>query len=266
MTNDLKWLMASDFQIPYQDNRATALFFKVMKWWKPDVVDLLGDIDDQNCYSRYSDGKTDEFLTSYKNPEDEEELLKLVAKESKDTAKFYTDVRKFAPNAELFSALGNHDIRVFDYFEKKNPEILDRVTPNKLWGLDDLGYDYIYYNDLPKLRFGDIHVHHGIALSQNAGESAKKDVENYGVSMMRGHSHRIGTYFKTYELKNETLRGYEIGHMCDIKNDQFKYTTVHNWQQGFAIGHIENGNYPHIQLIQISEDYTCFVDGKKFSA
>jgi len=70
LTNDLKWLIASDFQIPYQDDRATALFFKVMKWWKPDVVDLLGDIDDQNCYSRYSDGKTDDFLTAYKNPED----------------------------------------------------------------------------------------------------------------------------------------------------------------------------------------------------
>ena len=266
MTNDLKWLIASDFQIPYQDNRATELFFKVMKWWKPDVVDLLGDIDDQNCYSRYSDGKPDEFLTQYSKPEDHETLLKMVALESSDTKKFYSDVRKSAPKAQLFTALGNHDIRVFDYFERKNPEILETANPNYLWGLDDLGYDYIYYNDLPKKRFGDIHVHHGVALSQNAGESARKDVESYGVSMMRGHSHRLGTYYKTHELRNETLRGYEIGHMCDVKNSQFKYTTVHNWQQGFAIAHIENGEYPHIQLVEISNDYTVFIDGKKFSA
>jgi len=265
MTNDLKWLIASDFQIPYEDVRATKLFFSFMKWFKPDIVDLLGDIDDQNCYSRYSDGKPDEFLLANQKPENEETLLKLVAQESSDTKKFYSEIRKTAPKAQLFTALGNHDIRVFDYFEKKNPEILEKVTPNSLWGLDDLGYDYIYYNDLPRKRFGDIHVHHGVALSQNAGESARKDVENYGVSMMRGHSHRLGTYYKTHELRNETLRGYEIGHMCDVKNDQFKYTTVHNWQQGFAIAHIENGEYPHVQLIEISKDYTIFADGKKFT-
>ena len=78
MTNDLKWLIASDFQIPYQDDRATKLFFNFMKWFKPDVVDLLGDIDDQNCYSRYSDGKPDEFLLANQKPENEETFLKLV--------------------------------------------------------------------------------------------------------------------------------------------------------------------------------------------
>lgn len=264
MTNNIKWLIASDTQIPYQDSRALSLLFKVIKSWKPDVIDLLGDIDDQNCYSRYSDGKPDEFISAYKAAENKEEILSYVFKESKETKKFYSDIRKAAPKAQLFTALGNHDIRVFDYFEKKDPDLLDRISPNALWGLDDLGYEYIYYDDLPKKRFGDIHVHHGIALSQNAGESARKDTEQYGVSMMRGHSHRQGTFFKTYELKNETLRGYEIGHLCDPKSFGMKYTTVHNWQSGFAIAHVVNG-YPHVQLIQI-KDYTCVVDGKVFKA
>jgi hypothetical protein len=264
MTNDIRWLIASDTQIPYQDNKAVALLMKVIKSWKPQVIDLLGDIDDQNCYSRYSDGKPDEFLQAYKAAEDKEEILKYVFKESSATKKFYADIRKAAPKAELFTALGNHDIRVFDYFNKKDPDLLDRISPNSLWGLDDLGYEYIYYDELPKHRFGDIHVHHGIALSQNAGESAKKDVEAYGVSMMRGHSHRMGTYYKTYELRGETLRGYEIGHLCDEKSMGMKYTTVHNWQKGFAIGHIVNG-HPHIQLVEI-KDNTCVVDGKVFKA
>lgn len=264
MTNNLKWLIASDTQIPYQDNRAVALLFKVIKSWKPDAIDLLGDIDDQNCYSRYSDGKPDEFISAYKAAENKEDILPYIFTESKATKKFYTDIRKAAPKAELFTALGNHDIRVFDYFSKKDPDLLDRISPNSLWGLDDLGYDYIYYDELPRKRFGDIHVHHGIALSQNAGESAKKDTESYGVSMMRGHSHRQGTFFKTYELKNETLRGYEIGHLCDPKSFGMKYTTVHNWQPGFAIAHVVDG-YPHVQLIQIN-DYTCVVDGKVFTA
>lgn len=84
--------------------------------------------------------------------------------------------------------------------------------------------------------------------------------------MVRGHSHRMGAFFKTHELRGETLRGYEIGHMTDITSSGMSYTNVHNWQPGFAIAHIENGVYPHIQLIHISPDYTCFIDGKKFSA
>jgi hypothetical protein len=173
----------------------------------------------------------------------------------------------------MFSALGNHDIRVFEYFDKKLPEYADAITPNALWGLDDIGCEYIYYGDLPKHRFGDIHVHHGVAISQNSGESVRKDVDNFGVSIIRGHSHRAGSYFKTFEMRNETLRGWEIGHMADEKSDGMGYTNSHNWQKGFMIGHIESGvhytadgYYPHMQFIQISPDYTCTVDGKIFRA
>jgi hypothetical protein len=140
------------------------------------------------------------------------------------------------------------------------------MTPESLWGLDTLGYEYIYYGDMPKRRFGDIHVHHGVAISQHAGESVRKDVENFGVSIVRGHSHRAGSFFRTYELRNETLRGYEIGHMSDVTSDGMSYTNMKNWQQGFAIAHIENGERPHLQFIHISPDYSCFVDGKRFQA
>ena len=152
-------------------------------------------------------------------------------------------------------------------------DYVSEVTPNTLWGLDDLGFEYIYYGDLPKQRFGDIHVHHGVAISQNAGESARKDVENFGVSIIRGHSHRAGSYFKTFEMRNETLRGWEIGHMCDEKSSGMSYTNNHAWQKGFAIAHIESGvsftkdgYYPHVQWIEITPDYTCVVDGKVFKA
>jgi hypothetical protein len=268
MTNDLKWMISSDQQFPYQDDKMIELWFKVMKWFKPDVVDYLGDTDDQACYSKYTEGRSAEFLKMHKD-ELGNEIVPLMQHEAQLAREFYARTRKELPKAQLFSALGNHDIRIFDYVDAKLPDYIDAVTPEALWKLDSLGYDYIYYNELPKHRFGDMHVHHGVAISQNAGESAKKDVENFGVSIMRGHSHRAGSMFQTYELRNggkgEILRGYEIGHMCDEKSSGMNYTNVHNWQKAFAIAHIENGGYPHIQIIHVNQDYTCFVDGKKFS-
>ena len=278
MTNDLKWMLSSDQQIPYADKRTIELYFKVMKWFKPDVVDLVGDQSDQFCFSRWSEGRPAEFLEQIKRSSKDESanpfdgILELSQAEEKPVAEFYSQHRKILKNSEIFVALGNHDIRAFDYFEKKIPAMMDQITPESLWGLDSLGIDYIYYNDRPKHRYGGVHVHHGMSISKNAGESVRNDIDSFGVSLVRGHSHRLASYSKSYPLRNETLRGWELGHMMDIDHEGASYDNVHNWQQGFAIGHIESGKdtidgyYPHIQLIEVTRDYTCFVDGKKFSA
>lgn len=267
MSNDLVWAIGSDQQFPYHDERMINLWFKVLKYLKPDAVDYLGDVSDQACYSRFSMGTPNEFLAKYATEEATPEYyLGFVESEEKIVREFYSRTRELLPNADMFVALGNHDIRVWDYLEKKVPDIVEQVTPEFLWGLDSIGADYIYYGDLPKHRFGDIHVHHGNAVSKHAGESVKADVDNWGVSLIRGHSHRMGDFFKTYELRNETIRGYEIGHMSDVKDAGMMYTNVHNWQHGFAYGIIENGEYPHIFTVAVSPDYTCYIGRKKFSA
>lgn len=259
MSNDLKWMLGSDFHIPYTNPRYLELWWKVMKWYKPHVIDYLGDIDDQSCVSRYSKGTPDEVQNA-------------IFQYSSQVQEFYTKTRKMNPDAELFVALGNHDIRYEDYIAKSAPALTNLITPESLWGLDSNGYSYIHYNDLPAHRYGDIHVHHGNAISKHAGQSVQADIDTFGVSIIRGHSHRAGSYFKTMEMRNETLRGWEIGHMTDIKSDGMKYTNNHNWQAGFAIGYIEksersaDGWWPHIQFIQISPDYTCVVNGRRFTA
>jgi hypothetical protein len=272
MNTDLRWMLSSDQQIPFHDPRAIDLWFKVMKWYKPDVVDYLGDTSDQACFSTFNEGRAGEFLNDIKKGV-VDDLFPFVESEERPVREFYEKTRKMLPNAELFSALGNHDIRVFNYLDKKAPEISKDATPESLWGLDSLGIGYIYYDELPKHRYGDIYVHHGISALKTPGDSVRSDVNELGVSLVRGHSHKASSYYKTMELRNETLRGLEIGHLCDVKSDGFKYTNVRNWQQGFAVAYIESGcswtkdgYWPHLQFIHISPEYTCVVDGKKFSA
>jgi predicted phosphodiesterase len=251
VSNDLKLMWGSDFHIPYQNDKYVKLWFQVMKWFKPDVVDYLGDIDDQSCFSRFSDGTPDEVLGR-------------VATYSESVKEFYTKTREMRPDSELFVALGNHDIRVFDYVDKKAPAFKDMITPEVMWGLDSLGYDYIHYGDLPKHRYGDIYVHHGMSISKHSGESVRNDVNEMGVSIIRGHSHRLGSYFKTHELRGETWRGYEIGHMTDVTSSGMAYTTSHNWQPGFAVGLVHDGQV-HVQLVEILPDNSCWVSGKRFA-
>ena len=257
-------MLSSDQHIPYHDPRYIDLWFQVMKWFRPDAIDYLGDTSDQDCFSKYSVGTSNEFLSQIAKPVTEE-ITPFIMEQERPVAEFYAQTRKMRKNADIFIALGNHCVRVFDYVDRKMPESAKAITPESLWKLDSLGINYIHYADLPKKRYGDIHVHHGNAISQHAGESVRKDVENFGVSIIRGHSHRAGTFYKTYELKNETLRGYEIGHSTDIKSSGMSYTNQHNWQAGFAVAHVVD-DYPHIQFIEMTPDYTCVVDGRTFKA
>lgn len=253
MSNDLKWMICSDLQMPYENIKYMNLWWQVFKWFKPDVVDVLGDWDDQNSCSRFSEGKPDEVNNK----------LSLNTGKIQD---FFGKLRGNNLDRQIHAALGNHEIRVDEYIAKNAPALEGLITPETLWKTDTYGVELSYYQNPPVHRFGDIYVHHGLYAVKDAGASVKKMVDEFNVSCIVGHSHRLGTYNQTFELKNETLRGYEIGHMADIKSSGMNYTALKNWQAGFAVGIIEDGVYPHIQLIQISPENTCVVGTKLFKA
>ncbi|AXQ63322.1 metallophosphoesterase [Streptomyces phage Comrade] len=269
----MKWAFISDLQIPYHDKRAVDLWFKAMKWWKPDAIDIPGDIDDQLEYSRFSDGTTDEFFNKLKKEKQLEEEsdadfrarvspLPFIAEYAKEARNFYSRVRNDHPNADVHVSLGNHDIRVMSYMDKKAPAYLDQITPNMLWGLDDLGFTYRNYELPPLERFGGVYVHHGNTTT-TTGLAVKTDIENYNISLARGHDHRGGVVYKSYPMTGTTLVGLGTGHMCDPSAYGLKYTTNPSWELGFGIGHVIDG-VPNLQFIPISPDYVCVVDGKVF--
>jgi hypothetical protein len=293
-TGTFKWAFVGDLQIPYHDKRAVELWLKVMKAWKPDAIDIVGDIDDQLEYSSFSDGTTDEFFNQLKanektnqklRQEVEKEEAKVdytvdyivppqyeptdplpFVKENADGAKqFYHDVREVAKDADIHASLGNHDIRIFKYMDKKFPDINDTLTPNFLWGLDDEGITWRMYDEVPFKRFADIYVHHG-ATTTTTGLAVKADIEAYGISLVRGHDHRGGVVYKSQPLAERSLVGMGTGHLCEPGTYGLKYTVNPQWEKGFGIAHVIDDK-AHLQFIPIrrgEKGLTCVVDGKVF--
>ena len=285
-----KWAFVGDLQIPYEDKRAVALFLQVMKAWKPDAIDIVGDIDDQLEYSRFSDGTTDEFFNQIKNNQkirDKEEAAFNAAVEAKkenlpeltpfelqdldylpfvkaaaDGAKeFYATVRQQHKKADIHASLGNHEMRVFQYIDRKAPEIIGKITPEFLWGLDTQGITWQMYEQPPFERFSNIFVHHGATTSQS-GLAVKADIENYNISLVRGHDHRGGVVYKSHPLSKSSLVGMGTGHLCDPRGYGLKYTVNPAWEQGFGVGYIVDGK-AHLQFVPM-RDYTVILDGKVF--
>ncbi|HEY5444112.1 MAG TPA: hypothetical protein VIJ87_06505 [Pyrinomonadaceae bacterium] len=286
MTTDIKWLFLGDLQIPYHDVRAVSLVMDVIRTWKPDAIDIVGDIDDQLEYSTYSDGTTDEFFNQLKAKSKNNEKLTIeyekklangdeaekpvledidplpMIKEYADEAKrFYADVRSIAKKADIHVSLGNHDIRVFKYIDRKAPEVIDLLTPDLLWGLDDQGMSWRWYHERPFERFGGIHVHHGIT-STVTGLAVKNDIEEYGVSLVRGHDHRGGVVYRSYMMPGRSLAGMGTGHLSDVDAYGMRYADNPRWEQGFGIAHVVDDK-AHLQFIPI-RDYVCVVDGHIF--
>lgn len=176
------------------------------------------------------------------------------------------DIRSTVPKADAHIYDGNHGwTRHKGYMLKNAPQFLEYVTADTLYEYSKAGFEFHEYSDLPYNRFNDMYVHHGNAVSKHSGESVKADMDAWGVSLIRGHSHRLGNFYKTYELTGQRLEGYELGHLMDVKLAD--YSNQRNWQQGFIYGFIANGQH-FLELVPIKETdigYTCFVGGKKYT-
>ena len=264
-----RYLAVSDIQWPLHDERAVELWLKVVKGFKPDLVDLVGDIDNADATSRWAAGSSEELFYDIDvkkadiNALEEVALRRLLSDGSNHTKNFLGLVRKSVPKADVHLFDGNHGwTRHENYFRSKCPELLDRITPDVLYGLTESNVTFHRYDALPYNRFNDMYVHHGQAISKHSGESVKADIDAWGVSLIRGHSHRIGDYHKTYELTGQQLEGYEIGHLMNV--NAADYSNQRNWQQGFLYGYVEEGQH-YLTLVKI-KNYTCYVDGKRYSA
>ena len=266
--SSLRYLAVSDIQFPLHDELAVQLWLQVVAGFQPDIIDLVGDVDNADATSRWYAGSKDELFygVDVKNtPIDELEkiaLERMYDSGVQHTRDFLSQIRAYVPNASIHLHDGNHGwTRHESYFNSKAPELLDRITPDTLYGLDENSVVFHRYDALPYNRFNDMYVHHGQAVSKHSGESVKSDIDSWGVSLIRGHSHRIGDFHKTYELTGQLLEGYEIGHL--MQTDKASYLNQRNWQQGFIYGYVEADNH-FLYLVKI-KDYTCYVDGVRYS-
>lgn len=247
---DVKWLMASDVHFPRQDDRLVALWMQVLKHLKPQAVDLLGDIDDAHETSRWVEG------TSAAGFSVDNEGITL-------TAKFLADIHSVVPKADKHFHDGNHGwYRHVKYLDKNMPEALrdGLYSPDVLYGYKNSGFEWHAYDKPPVRRFGDIFAHHGESISKHAGESVRNDCLNWGVSVVRGHSHRLGRWEQTYPIDGRSIRGFEGGHLCDPT--KMDYDNSPNWQAGFLFG-VASGDDVLITPVEI-RNYTCAIGTKIF--
>ncbi len=221
-------VVANDFHVPYHDEAALALFRRFLRCECPDWLILNGDFMDFWEISRFDH-----------TPRGGKELRDEIAIGGAILRHF----RRLLPRARITWIEGNHEFRFRRYLIQNARELygLPGVSVPELFGLRELGIEYAACHPLASkftdnfLRVGDLYVGHWDATSKHAGYAAKNLVENRGVSLLQGHTHRFGAHARS-TVDGRILLGVENFSMC---RREASYVAHPNWQLGFSVIHWE---------------------------
>lgn len=150
---------------------------------------------------------------------------------------------------------GNHEARIDAYARNKAPAFagLDALQVGSL-----LDYDGFEINQLPTvapLAPGWVTTHGDISrsLSKYAGGTAIALGRRRGVSVVCGHTHRLGHLQESYGVgANRVLHGIETGHMMDVSKASYIQDGAPNWQGGWA-AFVINDKQVHPILVNASQ-------------
>jgi len=220
-------IVVSDLQVPYHDKRAVAALAQFITDIKTpdDVVLSIGDEMDFQTVSRWSAGTPLEYERS-------------IARDRDATVQVLKDLQVD------HMIRSNHTDRLFNKVMRSAPGLLGlpELELTNFLRLPELGVTF-HPNGWDKVAPGWVALHGDEAgVSQVAGQTAQGLAKKTGMSVVCGHTHRLG--LQPYSTSvggtlTRTLWGFEVGNLMDLR--QAKYTKgIANWQQGFGILYVDN--------------------------
>ena len=199
-------VIANDFQIPFHDERALSLFKLFLRRERPDWLILNGDFQDFWEISSYD-------LTPRSGQEFKREI--------ETGQKILRSLRHSLPRARITWIEGNHEFRMRKYLIQNARELygLPGVSVPDIFDLKRLKIEYAACHELATkftdnfIRVGDLYVGHWDRVSKHGAYAAKVLVEEKGVSLLQGHTHRFGAHART-TVDGRVLLGIENSSMC----------------------------------------------------
>jgi predicted phosphodiesterase len=223
----------SDLQGYKVDRKAWRSTLAFLRNESPDVIVLGGDTCDFEDVSKYR-----------KNPS----LRVPIHKEAAFVKKHI-----LAPLAELdarvvFMSRANHEERYVNFVWDRCPELYGVVPPlNVLLELDK--YDIECYTEREYWVNRRLACIHGYKALKNSCATARSTLADMKVSVVMGHTHRMGMYYESGARGKEHV-AVENGHLMDPKWATY-LDRPGNWQQGFSVIYDHGRGLFHIEQAKI---------------
>ena len=238
----------SDLQVPYHDKRAVANVAKFIKAFKPDTVVSVGDEMDFQTISRWAHGTPLEYERTI----------------GRDRDATVEVLEQLKVNHVIRS---NHTDRLFNTVMMRAPGLisLPELELENFLRFPELG---ITYHKKPyELAPGWLLMHGDEGnISQNGGTTALNLAKKTGMSVVCGHTHRMGLthYSEAYWGRTtRTIWGMEVGNLMDAKQASYLKGGINNWQQGIGLLWVD-GRSVKPEIVPIHKDGSFTVAGKRW--
>lgn len=240
------YLITNDWQIPYHDVEVIeGLFMPFLRWLQPYGFIWNGDIVDNHSLSEFS-----------KDPLNKPDLL-----HEAEIARHYMGRIRDVKSIKLCYWIGgNHEDRLRRYMWQHASRLQLAVDQTFESVFDTKRYRFIYRPYGYTHALGSLDVTHGSIVRAASGGSAKAHFDKRGGSVIIGHTHRLGSYYRTNS--KGTHVAYENGCLCSLKPE---WVQDPDWQQGWAVVHVGDDGMFNIQQIPVIDRHTIFYGAKRWS-
>lgn len=232
-----------DVHIPFHDPKACELLFEFIYDFRPNKIFINGDLLD--CWE----------ISKFDKPL---HLEKHLRDEIKDTVMFLKGLRTIAPRAEIVYIAGNHEFRLETYIARNARELygLKGMSLEEQLELDHFKIKFIN-NHLKEnyYRYGHLLIGHWNKANKHAGYTAKNLLDEKGMSLIQGHTHRLAMVYKRdYDGEKVAIEG---GCLCDINPP---YCSLPNWLRGFVVIQKDKTGFFKVTLVEIIENQVMWGD------
>jgi len=240
------WLVTNDWQIPYQDSQViNGLFMPFLRWLQPYGIILNGDMVDNHSLSEFA-----------KDPLNKPDLIT----EATIMRSYMAEIGKVKSIKKRIWIGGNHEDRLRRYMWQHASRLqlavdqtFESVFEPKRYRFEYHPYGYVY-------PLGSLDVTHGSIVRAASGGSAKAHFDKRGGSVIVGHTHRLGTYYRTNA--KGTHVSIENGCLCSLTPE---WVQEPDWQQGWSVVHVGDDGFFNVQQIPVINRKTIFYGIKKWS-
>lgn len=263
--------------VPIHDERAMNVARMICKDVMPDEIINLGDTVDLAALSRFK--------------LDSNHFQRTLGPSFQRIHDFYAELIADSPWAKVTEVDSNHNTRLKDFFLKNTPDLYGYRRPSDndefpmftypyMANLGHLGVQWISGYGAAEYVYGaeydkpPIIFKHGKTVASNSSTAAKESRENPYNHVVRGHSHRIETTYRTTR-HGEYLGSFVVGALCRTTGEVPSYHSAvddqgevvkfqENWQTGVMVIRDYEGDYDfhHIPI----KDGQAWYQGKEYDA
>jgi len=210
-------LVINDLHVPYQDNEALELVLKFGHSLKPDKLFILGDFIDMYSISKFD-----------RNPE---RVTNLQTEFNMGRDLLYKIIDTIRPSQTIFIE-GNHTDRLRKFIWH-NPVLDGCIDVKEKLGINDLGIEYYEYGKNYIYKNKLIYTH-GNKINKYSAYTAKNMLDDLGLSVIFGHTHRLGSHYRTDY--SGAKGAFENGCLCqtDLALEWFRREVI-DWQKSISV-------------------------------